>query len=261
MRAALEHGASFSFALRTRRAGGSDLGEVVRMLDVAGVELLTVGSDAFREFGETETPQGILGVAREPESALPLGSDSGGQASETGATAEQDGREPSTEVRVVILDGIQDPGNAGTLVRTSVAMGAHGILVLSGTVDPWNAKAVRASAGLIFRLPPFRLSWDEARSWAARMKLALLVAHQEGRDVRDWQRAGGTPAHRRSGWALVLGNEGSGPRPEVVRDAETLLAVPLPSGVESLNVATAGAILLWSLGPGSEAASPRRRDP
>jgi TrmH family RNA methyltransferase len=91
------------------------------------------------------------------------------------------------------------------------------------------------------------LSWDDAAEWVSKAALPLLVAHGPGEDVRSWlarsEQAG-------NGWALLVGNEGEGPRQEAFTRADALLSIPLVEGVESLNAAMAGAILLWALGPG-----------
>ncbi len=238
--AALDHGAHLSFALRTAGLNPSGQGGIEARLEAAGVELLTVDPGTFAELGDTDTPQGILGLALEPEAHLPFGPEADPQRPDA----------PAAEARILILDRIQDPGNAGALIRVAAALGADGVVVLDGTVDPWNPKAVRASAGLVFRLPPVRLPWDRARGWLERAGLPLLVAHPAGSDVRAWlsRERGASGVDR--GWALLLGNEGAGPRPEARREAHAELAVPLPPGVDSLNVATAGAILLWALGSG-----------
>jgi TrmH family RNA methyltransferase len=194
----------------------------------------------FRELSQTEAPQGILGVAAEPRTALPPPASAGSE-------------------RCLVLDAVQDPGNVGTLVRTAAALGVTRVVALDGTTDPWGAKAVRASAGLVFALPVHVVSWAEASAWIASVAVPLLVASAGGDDLRA-----GAPSAASgpgSGWALLLGNEGQGARPEAAAAASARLAIPMVGGVESLNVATAGAILLWALGPGradpSRAASPR----
>jgi TrmH family RNA methyltransferase len=141
--------------------------------------------------------------------------------------------------RVVILDGIQDPGNVGALVRVARAFGIQGVLALEGTVDPWNPKAVRGGAGAAAHLPVRRSSWQEARVWLRRHRIPVIVADPEGMDVRNARFPGA--------WALVLGNEGKGVRQEIREEADGLLSVPMLGGVDSLNVAAAGAILLFSL--------------
>jgi len=193
-----------------------------------GVEVIRIPAAELAGFADTESPQGLLAVAEEPRPEL--------------SRSEQTGTE-----RILVLDQVQDPGNVGALIRAAAALGASRVLALDGTADPWNAKAVRASAGLVFRLPVHRVQLGEALQWLALQGLPLLVADAAGRDVRE----GGIPRGRGGSFALLLGNEGSGPRGECLERAAAVVALPLEAGVESLNVATAGALLLWTLGPGS----------
>jgi TrmH family RNA methyltransferase len=141
--------------------------------------------------------------------------------------------------RYIVLDGVQDPGNAGTLVRAAVAFGLDALLCIEGTVDPWIPKTVRASAGMIFRIPIVRARSTEVVERLREARVPILVADADGGAVRP--RGGG------EGFALVVGNEGAGVRPELVREADAVVAVRMPGPAESLNVAMAGAILLHAL--------------
>ena len=135
-----------------------------------------------------------------------------------------------------MLDSLQDPGNVGTLVRTARALGVTGVVALDGTVDPWNPKAVRASAGAVFHVPLVRRAWPDLRSALGDRTLFAGAA-------------GGTPAgdvKPPEAWALVLGNEGSGVRAEILEAGARTVAVPMVDGAESLNAAIAGAILLYA---------------
>ncbi len=136
----------------------------------------------------------------------------------------------------------------GTLLRAAAAFGAPGVVVLDGNVDPWNPKVVRASAGEAFRLPVVRTDWAAFDRWRRGLGVALRVADAGGLDVRRFATLDrGAPRHH----ALLIGNEGAGPRPEALAAADTVLALPLAAGVESLNAAMAGSVLLWALGPGA----------
>jgi TrmH family RNA methyltransferase len=232
---ALGHGADLLFVLwsgLTESPSG-----LLPLLSVRGIEIVEVSPDEFAEFAQTETPQGVLALAREPRVGLPSPEDSKGE-------------------RVLLLDRVQDPGNVGTLIRAAAALDVDRVIVLDGTADPWGAKALRASSGLAFRLPIHALGWAEAADWITRASLPLLVAHGPGEDVRMWlaRRSEGevesAPVGPVTGWVLLIGNEGDGPRQEAFERADALLSIPLREGVESLNAAMAGAILLWSLGPG-----------
>ncbi|HSM04083.1 MAG TPA: RNA methyltransferase [Longimicrobiales bacterium] len=168
----------------------------------------------------TDAPQGIVLVAEEPR-------------------PDPAGVWGDPSARILVLDGVQDPGNVGTLVRAAAAFACSAVVVLDGTAEVWSAKALRAAAGTAFRIPVLHQPWDEAAPALDASGLPLLRADAGGTPV---DRA---PAHR--AWALALGGEGGGCRPEVAARATTTLAIPMPGGVESLNVGVAGAILLHEL--------------
>ncbi|MDT8342271.1 MAG: RNA methyltransferase [Longimicrobiales bacterium] len=193
-------------------------------LAAGGVEVVDVSPEEMTAAAGTETPQGVLLVVEEPRvQARTLLS------------------EPRS--RLLLLDGVQDPGNVGTLVRAAAAFACTGVLVLDGTADPWGSRAVRAAAGTTFRIPVACAPWPEVDGWLHDASLPLLTADAGGRDV-------GLEAPR-DRWALAVGGEGSGCRPEVRVRAEAVLAIPMPGGVESLNVGVAGAILLHELSRGT----------
>lgn len=184
-------------------------------LSERGADLRGVDPGTLSEFADTVTPQGLLAAARTPRrepADLPAGG-------------------------LLVLDAVQDPGNFGTLARTAEAMGMSGVLALTGTVDAWNPKAVRAAAGSTFRLPVFDAAWDEARERLRDRDVEVWAADPLGEPVYG----GGTSPDR---LALVLGNEGRGVSPEVLGDAHRRVRVPTAGSVESLNVAVAGALLV-----------------
>jgi TrmH family RNA methyltransferase len=196
---------------------------LVEELEGAGIEAVEVSDGELRELAGTESPQGVLALCSEPPALEP-------ETVPPGA-------------RLLLLDAVQDPGNVGTLVRTAAAFGVAGVGVLEGTVDPWSPKVVRASAGSSFRVPMGRWTWRRAEQLVRDRGLALFVGDSEGADVRKMDPSGG--------WALVVGNEGSGVRSEVLA-AGTPVSIPMPGGVESLNAGVAGAILLYALTVGKE---------
>lgn len=212
-------------------AAGAELADSLRSAPFPVEELPDAELEAL---SAVERPQGVLLVVREPPDPLarvPAGAGS----------------------RVLLLDGIQDPGNAGTLVRAARAFGLDGVFALDGTVDPWNPKVVRSSAGAVAHIPVARLSWADAAAWLDRAGAMLLVADPAGEDVRGFRPA--IP------WALAVGNEGAGPRKEILGRAHRVLAIPMAPGVDSLNAGMAGAILLFTLGghPGRETGGERQR--
>ena len=184
-------------------------------LEGRGAEVRTVDPGTLSEFADTVTPQGLLAAVRIPRrdlAELPPGG-------------------------LLVFDAVQDPGNFGTLVRTAEAMGMSGVLALTGTVDAWNPKAVRAAAGSTFRVPVFGASREEARGRLRELDVEVWAADPLGEPVYG----GGSAPDR---LALVLGNEGRGVSDGVLDDAHRRVRVPTAGSVESLNVAVAGALLV-----------------
>lgn len=191
-----------------------------------GVPTEEVGGDELAEFADTVTPRGVLAVGQIPGRGW---SDLG-------------------EGDLMVFDAVQDPGNLGTLLRTAEALGVVGALSLPGTVDTWNPKVVRASAGSVFRVPVLSVDWPEARSRLGEREVPVWAADPEGEPVG---RELAVPPRV----ALVLGNEGSGVSQAVLADASRRVAVSVRGRVESLNVAVAGALLMDRI------FSARRHDP
>ena len=138
----------------------------------------------------------------------------------------------------VVLAGLQDPGNLGTILRSAEAFGANGVLSLPGTVSAWNPKAVRASAGSVFRLPLLSADAEEC------------FLHLREAGVKIWTTTvrGAEPADRvnlTGPVALLIGNEGNGVPPELGALADGAITIPCPGPVESLNAAVAASVLLY----------------
>jgi TrmH family RNA methyltransferase len=142
---------------------------------------------------------------------------------------------------MLVLDGIQDPGNAGTLIRTAAGLGATATVALPGTVDLWNAKVVRSAMGAHFRHPALHCTWDELWLFLSQTGVSLWGADARGTPVEE------TRPQRRL--ALAVGNEGAGLTPHVRDATHMLVSLPLADAVESLNVAVAAGILLYHLRP------------
>ena len=140
---------------------------------------------------------------------------------------------------VLALDGVRDPGNLGTLVRTAAAAAADAVALLPACVDPFNPSAVRASAGLVFAIPIVRVGdlAAVAASWfVERPQIAVADAESDQRwDAVDWTQPS----------IVVLGGEALGASEEVRTYADMRVTIPMAAGVESLNVAAAGAALLF----------------
>jgi TrmH family RNA methyltransferase len=210
-----------------RLEGVSEGRELLRALEDSAVSVHPVDDEALPALSDTETPQGILLVAEEP-------SDS---------TGFRDRIRGCPAPRLLILDGLQDPGNVGTLIRSARAFGLEGVAALEGTADPWGPKVVRSGAGSHAHLPILRMSTSEVLAWVRDLAIPLLVAEAGGKDVRRHRPPGG--------WALVVGNEGGGVRRELRDAASATLSIPMAQGVDSLNAAVAGSLLLYALSSGS----------
>jgi TrmH family RNA methyltransferase len=185
-----------------------------------GILTEEVGPLEFASAAETESPQGVIAIAEPPDLSF-------------------DDLASAWSGVVVVLDGVQDPGNVGTILRTAAALGATATVALPGTVDLWNAKVVRSGMGAHFKHPAFSTTWTELDAFRAHADVELLAADAGGQSV-----VGVTP---RSRAALVVGNEGAGLSTEARSRADRLVALPLAHGVESLNVAVATGILLYLL--------------
>jgi TrmH family RNA methyltransferase len=188
---------------------------------LAGVAIAITDERTFGTLAESVHPQGVLAVVEEPRLAL---------------------REMRGAGPVLILDGLQDPGNAGTLVRSLHATGGTTVLALKGTVDLFNPKAVRASAGSLFHLEiAARVEAEEALAWMEARNLPLLALDAAGEPLFGGEFA--VPAR----FALAVGNEGSGLCPQLIDRAARRLAIPMAPGVDSLNAAVAGSVALYEL--------------
>lgn len=140
---------------------------------------------------------------------------------------------------MLLLDGIQDPGNLGTILRTADAFQVK-VALLEGCADPYNHKTVRASMGAIFRNPPVRTTWEAAKTAcaAAGIDIAVTALSPEAKDIRKAEL---------SRMAVVIGSEGRGVRKEVLENADTQLIIPMNPDCESLNAGVAAAIVMWQM--------------
>lgn len=139
---------------------------------------------------------------------------------------------------VLVLTGIQDPGNLGTILRSAEAFGATGVVSLPGTVSAWNAKAVRASAGSVFRVPLLAASERECFSQLHEAGVRVLATTVRAAQPADLVDMAGPVA-------LVIGNEGNGVPEKIARMADEAITIPCPGPVESLNAAVAASVLLY----------------
>jgi RNA methyltransferase, TrmH family len=191
-------------------------------LERRGIPVEDVSMRTFAPLADTDSPQGIIAVVeprRWSADDLPLAN---------GGT-------------ILVIDGVQDPGNVGTLLRTAHALGVRGTIVLRGTADILNPKTLRAAMGATFRHPivPF----DDAAfiTWTKTQNVTLWASAADGVPISKVKRTGAGPV------AVIVGNEGAGIRPALNAVAAQRVAIPLARGAESLNVAVAAGILLYEV--------------
>ena len=181
-----------------------------------GVRVVRVPGDVMASISPMEAPQGALFLAKMPEQA-----------------------EFVPQQGMLILDGIQDPGNIGTILRTADAMDIP-VVLLDGCADPWSWKVVRSTMGAAFRKPVYQASWEEVLSAcrAAGIPIGVTALSDRAVDIRS--------ANLRE-MALVIGSEGRGVRQEVLQNADHELIIPMNPHCESLNAAIAAAIVMWEI--------------
>lgn len=180
------------------------------------VKLIRVPGDVMESISPMQTPQGALFLCRLPEkkSFVP-------------------------RKGMLLLDGIQDPGNLGTILRTADALQIP-VVLLEGCADPYNHKTVRASMGAVFRSPVITATWQEVQTACARAGIPVAVTALTDR-AKDLRQA---PLHD---MAVVIGSEGQGVRQEILDSADGELIIPMNPDCESLNAAIAAAIVMWQM--------------
>ena len=180
------------------------------------VRVVSVPKDVMESISPMQTPQGALFRCRLPEKKAFL-----------------------PKPGMVLLDGIQDPGNLGTILRTADALQIP-VALLEGCADPFSHKVVRASMGAVFRHPPVQTPWEQVKEACAKVGIPVAVTALSDRaeDIR-------TAAL--SKMAVVIGSEGQGVRKEILQNAQAELIIPMNENCESLNAAIAAAIVMWQM--------------
>lgn len=182
-------------------------------------EALLLPDDVFKSAVSTEAPQGVAALARlrthtlEDVLSVP-------------------------ESLLVVAAGLQDPGNLGTIIRSAEAFGAAAVIATEGTVSPYNAKAIRGSAGSLFRLPVVRAS----------SAAVLSALRQDGFRIFATSSHKSVPVHQvelRGAVAIIIGNEGAGVPREMLAQADATIAIPHSPQVESLNAGIAASVVLY----------------
>ncbi|MCC8181372.1 MAG: RNA methyltransferase [Clostridiales bacterium] len=183
------------------------------------VRYVQVPEGVMEAVSPAKTPQGLLFLCRTPEPAPPKALDGN---------------------RYLVLDGLQDPGNVGTIWRTADAFGADGLLLTHHCADPWHWKTVRATMGAAFRLPVWEVEAEELAPLleASGLPLYGTALRADTVDIRQLE-----PGRA----AVVIGNEGQGISPELLALCSQTLKIPMEAKCESLNAAAAAAVVLWEL--------------
>ena len=181
-----------------------------------GLPLVRLPAHVLAAVCDTKTPQGIAAVMRmRPR--------------------------PVTGRRLAVLDGVQDPGNVGTIIRTADAAGLDGVILSADCADPYGPKVLRATMGSVFHLPT-EVSEDlpERLRSLQRQGIPVLSSQLDGVPFDSWK-----PGE--SGFALVIGSEGNGVSPAVRSLADARLCLPMRGRAESLNAAVAAGIMMYAL--------------
>lgn len=185
------------------------------------ITVIEIDEGLFNELADTETPQGVLAVVRQAPASL------------------EDLRIAPAPALLVVVDGVQDPGNLGTIVRSADAAGAGGVLLLQGTADIYNPKACRATMGSIFHLPVLQgLTAADVLSYLHRHTIATIAGDPYGEKVLadvDLTRP----------CALLVGGEGGGIGAGLLDRVDEKARIPMPGRAESLNAAVAVSIMLY----------------
>ena len=180
------------------------------------VRVIRVPEDVMASISPMETPQGALFLCRLPEK-----------------------REFIPKPGMLLLDGIQDPGNLGTILRTADALDVP-VALLEGCADPFSHKVVRASMGAVFRVQPVLTTWEQTREKCrqAGIPIGVTALSPRAKDLRQT---------KLGKMAVVIGSEGRGVRQEILDSADAELIIPMNPHCESLNAAVAAAIVLWQM--------------
>ena len=180
------------------------------------VRVVTVPKDVMESISPMQSPQGALFLCRLPEKK---------------AFVPKPG--------MLLLDGIQDPGNLGTILRTADALQIP-VALMEGCADPYGHKVVRASMGAVFRSPVVQTTWEQVKTAClnAGIPLAVTALSPRAEDIRS---------AALNKMAVVIGSEGQGVRKEILENAQAELIIPMSENCESLNAAIAAAIVMWQM--------------
>ena len=195
---------------------------VKRFLDKE-VPVFVVSENILRKVTATDTPQGIAAIVKMRDEAMMsvLGND-------------------GNLACIAVLDGVQDPGNAGTVIRNADAAGCTGVIFLKGSVDPFGDKVVRSSMGSLFTIPVINdVTVCELRDFASEYGIQIFASALDENAAEYFSANLAVPA------LFVFGNEGSGISSDVLEASDQILYIPMAGHAESLNVSAASAVILF----------------
>lgn len=185
----------------------------------AQVRVAEVGDALLASIADTQSPQGIVFICKGKSLTVP---------------------DRLAGRRYLLLDGVQDPGNVGTIWRTADAFGADGLILCGGCTDPWSPKTVRATMGAVFRLPVYECALEAAAEGLERAGLPLYATalREDTEDVRRVDLGRG---------AVIIGSEGRGVSREALSLCGRTIKIPMSPRCESLNAAVAASVILWEM--------------
>lgn len=219
---ALTSAAHISFLLvKESKYDNPEIAKLTALAENNRIPVLAAADNVFDSASATEESQGIIAVA------------------EIRQISADEFLQQIHGKPVAVLDGLQDPGNAGTILRTAWAAGLGGVVLVNNSADLYNPKAVRSAMGAVYHLPFIRLDNAAALELLAESGCVLAAADASGEDFREFS-AGGKPI------AWLLGSEGSGVSEFWREQAAATVSIPMAQGVESLNVAVAAGVLFFS---------------
>ena len=180
------------------------------------VQVVRVPEDIMAYISPMQTPQGALFICQLPQEQAFV-----------------------PTAGMLLLDGIQDPGNLGTILRTADALNVP-VALLEGCADPYSHKTVRSSMGAVFRTPVLQTTWQQAKNACrdAGIEIAVTALSDTAVDLRQ------APVAQQ---AVVIGSEGQGVRQQILEAADRQLIIPMNSRCESLNAAVAASIVMWQM--------------
>ncbi len=184
--------------------------------------IIYVPDNVFKEISDTENPQGVLAIAKFEYKTINL-------------------LHKKEKLFLIMLDGLQDPGNMGTIIRTADAFNIDGIIITSGSVDPYNPKVVRATMGSIFRVPLY-YTYDGLSE--------LESLKEKGIKVYSTSLEGSIPIYNadfKESIILIIGNESKGVSYDYYSLSDKLIKIPMPGNAESLNAGVAASIIMYEV--------------